>query len=139
MRNRARARFNGGGASPARGYGAYTTSGIFTVVKDIEFLGDSLDALRSFPDRARRAAGFALDQVQRGLEPLDWKPMSTVGRGVQEIRVREQRGAFRVIYLARLPEAVYVLHCFEKKTQRTPVRDIETARQRFSELMRTRR
>jgi phage-related protein len=108
-------------------------------VKDIEFLGDSLDALRSFPDRARRAAGFALDQVQRGLEPLDWKPMSTVGRGVQEIRVREQRGAFRVIYLARLPEAVYVLHCFEKKTQRTPVRDIETARQRFSELMRTRR
>ncbi len=108
-------------------------------MKDIEFLGDSLDALRSFPDRARRAAGFALDQVQRGLEPLDWKPMSTVGRGVQEIRVREQRGAFRVIYLARLPEAVYVLHCFEKKTQRTPVRDIETARQRFSELMRTRR
>jgi phage-related protein len=108
-------------------------------VKDIEFLGDSLDALRSFPDRARRAAGFALDQVQRGLEPLDWKPMSTVGRGVQEIRVREQRAAFRVIYLARLPEAVYVLHCFEKKTQRTPVRDIETARQRFSELMRTRR
>jgi phage-related protein len=108
-------------------------------VRDIEFLGDSLDALRSFPDRARRAAGFALDQVQRGLEPLDWKPMSTVGRGVQEIRVREQRGAFRVIYLARLPEAVFVLHCFEKKTQRTPVRDIETARQRFSELMRTRR
>jgi phage-related protein len=108
-------------------------------VKDIEFLGDSLDALRSFPDRARRAAGFALDQVQRGLEPLDWKPMSTIGRGVQEIRVREQRGAFRVIYLARLPEAVFVLHCFEKKTQRTPVRDIETARQRFSELMRTRR
>ena len=65
--------------------------------------------------------------------------MSTVGRGVQEIRVREQRGAFRVIYPARLPEAVYVLHCFEKKTQRTPVRDIETARQRFSELMGTRR
>jgi phage-related protein len=107
-------------------------------VKDIEFLGNSLDALRSFPDSARREAGFALDLVQRGLEPPDWKPITTVGRGVREIRVRDQSGAFRVIYLARFPEAVYVLHCFEKKTQRTPLRDIETARRRLSELMRTR-
>jgi len=109
------------------------------MVKDIEFLGNSLDALRSFPDGARREAGFALDLVQRGIEPPDWKPIATVGRGVQEIRVRDQSGAFRVIYLARLPEAVYVLHCFEKKTQRTPLRDIQTARGRLSELMRTRR
>ena len=108
-------------------------------MKPLGFLGDSLDVLRAFPDGARRAAGFQLDRLQRGLEPLDWKPMTSIGPGVQEIRVREGGGAFRVIYFARLPEAVYVIHCFQKKTQRTPQRELDLARRRLSELMRTQR
>jgi phage-related protein len=107
-----------------------------SALKDLAFLGDSLDALRSFPDRARRMAGFQLDRVQRGLEPFEWKPMTSVGPGVQEIRVREDHGAFRVLYVARLSDAIYVLHCFQKKTQRTHQRDLDTARRRLSELMR---
>ena len=117
----------------------YTTIDIFAQVKPLDFLGDSLDVLRAFPDGARRAAGFQLDRLQRGLEPLDWKPMMSIGPGVQEIRVREEGGAFRVIYLTRLPEAVYVIHCFQKKTQRTPQRELDLARRRLSELMRAQR
>ena len=93
----------------------YTTIDIFARVKPLDFLGDSLDVLRAFPDGARRAAGFQLDRLQRGLEPLDWKPMTSIGPGVQEIRVREEGGAFRVIYLTRLPEAVDVIHCVQNE------------------------
>jgi phage-related protein len=105
--------------------------------KPIEFLGDALDALRSFPEPARREAGFQLDKVQRGGEPDDWKPMRSIGQGVREIRIRDESGAFRVIYLAKLADAVYVLHCFQKKTEQTSDRDIELARKRFRDLMRT--
>lgn len=105
--------------------------------KPIEFLGDALDALRSFPEPARREAGFQLDKVQRGGEPDDWKPMRSIGQGVREIRIRDESGAFRVIYLAKLADEVYVLHCFQKKTEQTSDRDIELARKRFRDLMRT--
>ena len=74
-----------------------TTTDILLTVKPLDFLGDSLDVLRAFPDGARRAAGFQLDRLQRGLESLDWKPMTSIGPGVQEIRVREESGTFRVI------------------------------------------
>lgn len=107
------------------------------LTKPIEFLGDALDALRSFPEPARREAGFQLDKVQRGGEPDDWKPMRSIGQGVREIRIRDESGAFRVIYLAKLADAVYVLHCFQKKTEQTSDRDIELARKRFRDLMRT--
>lgn len=107
-------------------------------MKDVVFLGDSLDVLRSFPERARRMAGFQLDRVQRGLEPFDWKPMPSIGPGVQEIRIRNEHGAFRVIYLARLADAIHILHCFQKKTQRTSLRDLNVARRRLNDLMRTR-
>ena len=107
-------------------------------MKPVEFLGDSLAALREFPQPARREAGFQIDKVQRGLEPDDWKPMASVGRGVQEIRVRDAAGAFRVIYFARMAEAVYVLHCFQKKTSRTSRRDLDLAQLRFRTLMRSR-
>jgi phage-related protein len=103
--------------------------------KDIEFLGDSLDVLRGFPARARRMAGFQLDRVQRGREPFDWRPMTSIGPGSREIRVRDDTGAFRVIYLARLVDAVYVLHCFQKKSQRTPQGDIDIARRRLQQVM----
>jgi phage-related protein len=99
--------------------------------KPLHFLGSSLDDLRAFPEEARRDAGFNPDFVQRGMEPLDWKPMQAVGPGVKEIRVRDAAGAYRVIYLAARPEAVYVLHCFQKKTQKTRKADIDLAASRL--------
>src|SRR5690606_40198019 len=76
--------------------------------KPVEFLGTSLDDLRAFPPSAKREAGYQIDQVQNGLDPDDWKPMNTVGQGVREIRVRDSDGAFRVIYIAKFADAVYV-------------------------------
>lgn len=105
-------------------------------VKPIEFLGDSLRSLREFPDDAKQDAGYQLDRVQHGLQPDDFKPMPTIGKGVEEIRVRDVSGAYRVIYTARLADAVYVLHAFQKKTQATSKRDIELAKQRFALLSR---
>jgi phage-related protein len=108
-------------------------------MKAVSFLGDSLAAVRSFPDEARREAGFQIDSVQRGLDPDRWKPMKTVGQGVREIRVVDASGAFRVIYLATLSDAVYVLHAFQKKTQATAKRDLDVATNRYMELMRRNR
>jgi phage-related protein len=108
-------------------------------MKPLEFLGDSLDSLREFPGTARRLVGFQLDRAQRGLEPFDWKPMPSIGAGVREIRVRDESGAYRAIYLAKLDDAVYVLHCFHKKTQATAKRDIDLAQRRYRELMKERK
>ncbi|HEY2344626.1 MAG TPA: type II toxin-antitoxin system RelE/ParE family toxin [Xanthomonadaceae bacterium] len=107
-------------------------------MKPIRFLGDSLKCLRDFPEDARHDAGYQLDLLQRGKQPGDFKPMPTIGKGVEEIRVRDEAGTYRVIYTARLVDAVYVLHAFQKKTQATSKRDIDIARQRHSELMRGR-
>lgn len=104
-------------------------------VKPIEFIGDSLDSLRSFPVSARREAGFQLNQVQRGYNPDGWKPMSTIGQGVREIRIRDIDGTFRVVYVAKFADAVYVLHCFQKKTQQTRKTDIDLARKRYKDLL----
>jgi phage-related protein len=68
--------------------------------------------------------------VQQGLEPSDWKPMPTVGSGVREIRIRDETGAFRVMYVTKLDDVVYVLHAFQKKTQQTARRDLDLAVQR---------
>lgn len=106
------------------------------MLKPIEFLGSSLEDLRAFPPAARREAGYQLDRVQHGLLPDDWKPMKSIGAGVREIRVRDGKGAFRVIYLAKLDDAVYVLHCFQKKTQKTAGHDLHTAEARYRELVR---
>mgnify|MGYP000217457447 CR=1 FL=1 len=106
-------------------------------MKQIEFIGNSLDALRSFPLEARQDTGYQLDKVQRGLEPDNWKPMNTIGSGVKEIRVTDEQGQFRVIYIAKLIDAIYVLHCFKKKTQKTSLADIDLARSRYKELVRT--
>lgn len=107
------------------------------VVKPIAFQGTSLDDLRAFPAEVRREAGHQLDRVQRGLEPDDWKPMPSVGPGVREVRVRDEAGAFRVIYTATRSEAVYVLHAFSKKTQTTAKRDLDLAKTRLRELTRS--
>nr|WP_316886033.1 type II toxin-antitoxin system RelE/ParE family toxin [Ralstonia sp. LMG 32965] len=103
--------------------------------KPIEFRGSSLDDLRSFPIAARREAGHQLDQVQNGQEPDDWKPMNTVGQGVKEIRIRDAAGAFRVIYVAKFADAVYVLHCFQKKTEKTSKADVDLAAKRYRDLL----
>jgi phage-related protein len=103
--------------------------------KPVEFRGSALDDLRAFPEAARREAGYQLDQVQHGREPDDWKPMTTVGRGVQEIRIRDSSGAFRVLYVAKFDDAVYVLHCFQKKTQKTGKADLNLAAQRYRDLL----
>jgi len=104
-------------------------------MKQVDFCGDSLDALRAFPESAKREAGYQIDKIQHGLEPNDWKPMASIGAGVKEIRVWNEAGAFRVIYIAKLADAVFVLHCFQKKTEQTSEKDIRLARKRFKELM----
>ena len=102
-------------------------------MKPLDFLGSSLDDLRNFPDEARRAAGFELRAVQDGFEPSDWKPMSIIGPGVKEIRIHVL-GEWRVIYVARFRDAVYVLHAFQKKTRRTSPHDIDLARRRYRQI-----
>ena len=103
--------------------------------KPVEFLGTSLDDLRAFPPSAKREAGYQIDQVQNGLDTDDWKPMKEVGQGVKEIRVRDSDGAFRVIYVAKFADAVYVIHCFQKKTQKTNKADIDLASKRYRDLL----
>jgi phage-related protein len=102
-------------------------------MKSAFFLGDSLRRIKEFPSDARREAGFQLSQLQRGIEPTDWKPMPSIGLGVREIRIKVA-GQFRVIYLATLPDNVYVLHAFAKKSQRTAKVDIELAQSRLKQL-----
>ncbi|GAB1354380.1 type II toxin-antitoxin system RelE/ParE family toxin [Erysipelotrichia bacterium] len=99
--------------------------------KPLKFVGPSLNELRDFPEEARRAAGFELRAIQNGFEPSDWKPMKTIGSGVNEIRIHIL-GEWRVIYVAKVLDAVYVLHAFQKKTQKTSQHDIEIARKRLA-------
>jgi len=107
-------------------------------VKRVIWLGDSLQRVRNFAPGARHEAGVQLGLVQAGEEPSDWKPMPSVGLGVNEIRVRVG-GSFRVIYMAKFAEAVYVLHAFEKKSSKTARGDIDLARRRFRTLIQARR
>jgi phage-related protein len=103
-------------------------------LKPLAFVGSALGELRAFPAEARREAGYQLDRVQRGFDPEDWKPMPAIGPGVREIRVRDETGAFRVIYIAALADAVYVLHAFQKKTQQTAKRDLDLAAKRLRQI-----
>ncbi|MEI7866917.1 MAG: type II toxin-antitoxin system RelE/ParE family toxin [Candidatus Methylumidiphilus sp.] len=105
-------------------------------MKELRFLGDSLKAIRDFPEDARHDAGYQLDKVQRGEQPDHFKPMPSIGRGVEEIRVRDDYGIFRVIYTARFADSVYALHAFQKKSQATAKPDIVLAKERFEQLMR---
>jgi len=105
-------------------------------MKLVKFLGDSLKCLRDFPEEARHDAGYQLERVQHGNQPRDFKSMPSIGKGVEEIRIWDDNGTFRVVYTARMPDAVYVLHAFQKKTQATSKHDIDTARSRYAQLMR---
>jgi phage-related protein len=104
-------------------------------MRPVRFLGDSLKCLRDFAADARHDAGYQLDKVQRGDQPDDFKPMPAIGKGVEEIRISGPSGAYRVIYVARRVEAVYVPHAFHKKTQAMPKKDLEIAKTRFGHLL----
>ena len=105
-------------------------------MKPVRFLGIWLQRLREFPEAVRHDLGYQLEKVQRGEQADDFKPMPSIGKGAEEIRVRSESGSFRVIYVARLAEAIYVLHAFAKKTEATAMRHIEVAKKRYAELMR---
>jgi phage-related protein len=105
--------------------------------KPIAWLGTARRDIGAFPADARRRCGFQLRKVQQGFDPDDWKPMTTIGPGVREIRIRTDL-AHRVFYVATVEEAVYVLHGFEKRTRTTATHDVQLARDRYRALMKKR-
>lgn len=107
-------------------------------MKPVIFIGSSLDDLKDFPQPARREAGFQIANVQMGMNPDDWKVMKNIVSGVMEIRIHEG-GEYRVIYVAKFSEAVYILHAFQKKTRKTRKHDIDIALKRYKEMSEARR
>jgi phage-related protein len=107
--------------------------------KQIRWVGSAYDDLLAFPKDARKEAGFQLGKVQAGLEPAGWKPFDEVGAGTREIRIREATGIYRVMYVAKFEEAIYVLHCFQKKTQVTSKQDRAIAAARYRAVINVRK
>ena len=103
--------------------------------KPIYWMGSSLKDLMTLPDAVKREAGYQLHRVQNGLDPENWKPFQTVGAGVKEIRISEEGGAFRVMYMLKFAEKIYVLHAFQKKTQKTSSKDIHIAKTRYRAII----
>jgi phage-related protein len=107
---------------------------IIESMKKIIWQGSSYKDLLNFPADAKRDAGYQLNKIQRGGEPNDWKPVSAIGMGVREIRIKEVSGAFRIIYVANVNDHIYVLHAFQKKTQKTSMQDIHLAQNRLKAI-----
>lgn len=93
--------------------------------------GDSKEVLQAFPKAARQNLGFELWRLQQGERPNDYRPLPSIGAGVFELRDQDERAWYRVIYLSRINDVIYVLHCFEKKSREMPRRDFEKAKQRL--------
>lgn len=105
-------------------------------MKPLQFIDSSLKDLRDMPADVRHALGWNLMVVQSGGKPSDFKPIPDVGAGVYEIRYRDSaNGTFRVMYIAKFADAVYVLHAFQKKTQKTAKADIDLAANRYRKLI----
>ena len=102
--------------------------------KEIYWLGSSYKDLLSFPVEAKQDAGYQLHRIQNGLNPEDWKPFTAVGSGVKEIRINNEGNAFRVMYVAKFEEKIYVLHSFQKKSQKTRPIDIQIAKTRYNAI-----
>lgn len=100
--------------------------------------GFSLEDLKDFPSEAKKEAGYQLSNIQVGSEPSDWKPMTSVGGGVKKIRLHREN-EYRVIYIAKFEERIYILHAFAMKTQKTSKKDIDKAKVRYKELIKSRR
>ena len=107
--------------------------------KQIRWVGSAYDDLLAFPKDARKEAGFQLGKVQAGLEPAYWKPFDVVGAGTREIRIRDESAIYRVMYVAKFEEAIYVLHCFQKKTQATSNHDQAITAARYRAVVRLRK
>lgn len=107
-------------------------------MKSVVWLGDTCRSVKGYPHAVRQEIGYNLDKVQRGMEPFDWKSMSSVGHGVNELRIHHGN-EYRVLYVAKFEEAIYVLHSFVKKTQQTPIKDIALGKQRYAEMLKIRR
>jgi len=107
--------------------------------KQIRWIGSAYGDLLAFPKDARKEAGFQLGKVQAGLDPADWKPFDEVGAGTREIRIREASGIYRVMYVAKFEEAIYVLHRFQKKTQVTSKPDGAIAAERYRAVVNARK
>lgn len=108
-------------------------------MKNIAFLGTSLDDIKAFPDDVRQDTGYQLHLVQSGQMPHDYKYMPTIGQGVIEIRQKDSLGIYRTIYTAKFDDCIYVLHAFVKKTQKTSQSDIELAKARLKSLIQARK
>jgi len=100
-------------------------------LKPLTFLGSSRDDLREMPETVRHAIGVELMIVQLGGSPTDFKPIASIGVGAYEIRVRNVAGAFRTVYVTKFADAIYVLHAFQKKSQKTAKSDLDLARRRY--------
>jgi phage-related protein len=107
--------------------------------KEIRWMGSAYSDLLAFPAELRKDAGFQLGKVQAGIEPDDWKPFDELGAGTKEIRIRDSQGIYRVMYVAKFEEAVYVIHCFQKKTQGTSQRDKSIAEARYRAILQERK
>lgn len=105
--------------------------------KPIAWLGSSLNDLLQFPANIKRELGYDLSLIQAGREPRDYKPMPSLGSGILEIRVKDSHGAFRLVYVARMKNHIYVLHTFQKKTQKTAPKDTALIRQRYRMMQET--
>ncbi len=103
--------------------------------KSIYWVGTSYKDLLAFPDEAKRKAGYQLHRVQHGLDPEDWKSFQNVGSGVKEIRISSNKNAFRVMYVAKFAERIYILHAFQKKSQKTNANDIKIVKTRYNAIV----
>lgn len=100
-------------------------------MQDLAFVGSSRDDRRDLPEDVRREAGYQLDKVQRGDQPTDFKPVKTVGSGTYQIRIKESGDEYRVFYVAKFGDTIYVLHAFQKKSRKTPERHLNIGRRRY--------
>jgi phage-related protein len=102
-------------------------------MKPVRFMGTAREDLSAFPDPVKLRAGHELFMVQVGREPDNWKPMTSIGAGACEIRVRDTSGAFRLVYIATFPSAIFVLHAFQKTSRKTARADVRLAKRRYRE------
>ncbi|WP_058973408.1 type II toxin-antitoxin system RelE/ParE family toxin [Type-D symbiont of Plautia stali] len=103
--------------------------------KDVDWRGTSLDDIKKFPTEVKKDLGFELHKIQNGHNPTHFKAVNRWGAGVIEIKIKGDDGEYRVVYVAKFAEAVYVLHAFQKKTQQTSPKDVSTIVERYKAVV----
>ena len=106
-------------------------------MRKVAWVGTSLEEMQELPKAIRKAVGFQIHLLQEGVDPDDFKPMPSVGSGVYEIRVRNELGqnTGRCFYVVKFKEAIFILHAFEKKKQKTPKANLDKGQERYKELL----